>query len=162
MKLDRLDAFQEEIHFVRDVVDDVLQLPEIADNTRKMKVVKTLSDDIRIKGDPGLLRILVRNLVSNANKYGYEGTEVRLNLEKKESEMIFSVYNQGVGINPEDGQRLFRQFERLKQKGTEGVKGSGLGLHICKKIVDSHKGKIWFQSDPGSWATFYVSLPIVT
>lgn len=162
MELDRLDAFQEEIHFVRDVVDDVLQLPEIADNTRKMKVVKTFSDDIRIKGDPRLLRILVRNLVSNAIKYGYEGTEVRLHLEKKESEMIFSVYNQGVGIKPEDGQRLFRKFERLKQKGTEGVKGSGLGLYICKKIVDSHKGKIWFQSEPGRWVTFYVSLPLVT
>ncbi|MGB9907499.1 MAG: response regulator [Candidatus Saccharicenans sp.] len=162
MELDQLDAFQEEIYFVKDVVEEVLPLPEIADNTKRIKVVKDFSDDIRIKGDPRLLRILVRNLVSNAIKYGYEGTEVKLGLEKKESEMIFSVNNQGVGIKPEDGQRLFRKFERLKQKGTEGVKGSGLGLYICKKIVDSHKGKIWFESEPGRWVTFYVSLPLTS
>ena len=74
--------------------------------------------------------------------------------------MIFSVYNEGVGIRPEDGQRLFRKFERLKQPGTEGVKGSGLGLYICKKIVDSHKGRIWFESEPEKWVTFYVALPL--
>ncbi|MCR4395589.1 MAG: response regulator [Candidatus Saccharicenans sp.] len=162
MELDQLDSFQEEIYFVKDVVEEVLPLAEIADNTKRIKVVKDFSDDIKIQGDPRLLRILVRNLVSNAIKYGYEGTEVRLGLEKKESEMIFSVNNQGVGIKPEDGQRLFRKFERLKQKGTEGVKGSGLGLYICKKIVDSHKGKIWFESEPGRWVTFYVSLPLTS
>jgi len=67
-----------------------------------------------------------------------------------------------VGIRPEDSPRLFRKFERLKQSGTEGVKGSGLGLYICKKIVDSHKGRIWFESEPGKWVTFYVALPLAS
>ncbi|MGC8746474.1 MAG: sensor histidine kinase, partial [Candidatus Saccharicenans sp.] len=160
MELEQLDSFKEEIFFVKDVVDEVLQLPEIADNTKKMKVVKTFADEVKINGDPRLLKILVRNLVSNAIKYGYEGTEVKLGLEKKDGEMVFYVYNEGVGINPKDGPRLFKKFERLKQKGTEGVKGSGLGLYICKKIVDSHKGKIWFESEPGKWVTFFVSLPV--
>jgi len=108
------------------------------------------------------LKILVRNLINNAIKYGYEGSEVRLGLEKKDNEMIFSVYNEGVGIRPEDSHRLFRKFERLKQPGTEGVKGSGLGLYICKKIVDSHKGRIWFESEPGKWVIFYVALPLAS
>lgn len=160
MELNQLDSFKEEIYFVKDVVEDVLTLPEIADNTKKMAMVRNFSGDVRINGDPRLLKILVRNLISNAIKYGNEGTEVKLGLEVKNSEMIFSVYNQGVGINPEDGQRLFRKFERLKQKGTEGVKGSGLGLYICKKIVDSHGGRIWFESEPGRRVTFYVSLAL--
>jgi signal transduction histidine kinase len=162
MELEQLDSFKEDIFLVKEVIDEVLLLPEIADNTKKMKVVKAFTDDVKINGDPRLLKILVRNLISNAIKYGYEGTEVKLGLEKKDKEVIFSVYNEGVGINPEDGQRLFKKFERLKQKGTEGVKGSGLGLYICKKIVDSHKGRIWFESEPGKWITFYVSLPLTT
>jgi len=162
MELEQLEAFKEEIYFVKDVVDDVLNLPEVADNGKKMKVTKNFQEDVKITGDPRLLKILVRNLINNAIKYGYEGTEVKLGLEKKDNEMIFSVYNEGVGIRPEDGQRLFRKFERLKQAGTEGVKGSGLGLYICKKIVDSHKGRIWFESEPGKWVTFYVALPLAS
>ncbi|NPV82713.1 MAG: response regulator [Candidatus Aminicenantes bacterium] len=162
MELDQLDSFKEEIYFVKDVVEEVLALPEIQDNTKKMTVSKNFPQDFRISGDPRLLKILVRNLVSNAIKYGSEGTEVKLGLEKRDGEMVFSVHNLGVGIRPEDGPRLFRKFERLKQQGTEGVKGSGLGLYICKKIVDSHGGKIWFESEPGRWVTFYVSLPLAS
>jgi len=162
MELDQLEAFLEEIYFIKDVVEEVLNLPEITDSGKKMKITRDFPEEARINGDPRLLKILVRNLVNNAIKYGYEGTEIKLGLKKKGSEMIFSVHNQGVGIKPEDGQRLFRKFERLKQPGTEGVKGSGLGLYICKKIVDSHKGRIWFESEPGQWVTFYVALPLVS
>ncbi|MCR4409424.1 MAG: response regulator [Candidatus Saccharicenans sp.] len=162
MELDQLDSFKEQIYFVKDVVEEVLTLPEIQDNTKKMTVSKNFPQDVKINGDPRLLRILVRNLVSNAIKYGTEGTEVKLGLETKDGQMVFSVHNLGVGIRPEDGPRLFRKFERLKQQGTEGVKGSGLGLYICKKIVDSHGGKIWFESEPGRWVTFYVSLPLAS
>lgn len=162
MELEQLDSFKEEIYFVKDVVEEVLSLPEIKDNTKKMTVARNFPEDVRINGDPRLLKILVRNLISNAIKYGYESTEIKLGLEKKDDQVVFSVYNQGVGISPEDGQRLFKKFERLKQRGTEGVKGSGLGLYICKKIVESHKGRIWFESEPGKWVTFYVSLPLAS
>ena len=64
-----------------------------------------------------------------------------------------------MGISPEDLPRLFKRFERLRQKGTEGVKGSGLGLYICKTIVDKHKGRIWAESEPGRWVEFFVALP---
>lgn len=162
MELDQLDSFKEEIYFMKDVVEEVLTLPEILENTKKMTVSKNFLQDVKISGDPRLLRILVRNLVSNAMKYGSEGTEIKLGLETRDGQMVFSVHNLGVGIRPEDGPRLFRKFERLKQPGTEGVKGSGLGLYICKKIVDSHGGKIWFESEPGRWVTFYVSLPLAS
>lgn len=162
MELDQLDSFKEEIYFARDVVEEVLTLPEIQGNTKKMTISKNFTRDLKINGDPRLLKILVRNLLSNAIKYGTEGTEVKLGLETKDGQMVFSVHNLGVGIRPEDGPRLFRKFERLRQQGTEGVKGSGLGLYICKKIVDSHGGRIWFESEPGRWVTFYVSLPLAS
>ncbi len=111
-------------------------------------------------GDPNLLKIVVGNLVNNAIKYGYEGTPVRLRLGVQERRARL--------FRPERGRRasrrrtcraLFKRFERLRQKGTEGVKGSGLGLYICKTIVDKHKGRIWAESEPGKWVEFFVVLP---
>ncbi len=125
-------------------------VPEIKDNLRRMPIVVEVKEDPPVLGDSQLLKIVVRNLVNNAIKYGREGTPVQVTLERKGGEAVLTVRNEGVGISPEDIQnRLFKKFERLKQKGTEGVKGSGLGLYICKKIVDKHGGRIWAEGEQG-------------
>ncbi|HPG51548.1 MAG TPA: ATP-binding protein, partial [Spirochaetota bacterium] len=99
-------------------------------------------------------------LINNAIKYGKQETPVTVRLTEDEKSYIVSISNEGVGISKEDiEERLFRKFSRLKQKGTEGVKGSGLGLYICKKIVEKHKGKIWAESEVGKYVTFSFSLP---
>lgn len=73
---------------------------------------------------------------------------------------ILSVWNEGVGIAAEDiEKRLFQRHVRLKQPGTEGVKGNGLGLYICRVIVGKHHGDISCRSEPGRWAEFTVRLP---
>ncbi len=161
MELDGLDAFKERVPFVSGILKEVLDMPGVRDNVRRMPIVEELEGDPVIEGDPRLLKIVVGNLVNNAIKYGAEGTPVRLRLAAKGGELVFSVRNEGVGISPEDiRDRLFRRFERLRQKGTEGVKGSGLGLYICKTIVDKHKGRIWAESVPGKWVEFFVALPM--
>lgn len=79
---------------------------------------------------------------------------------KEKGNLIFSVYNEGVGISAEDIEnKLFSKFGRLKQKGTEGVKGSGLGLYICKKIIEKHNGTIDVESEVGSFVIFKVKIP---
>lgn len=161
MELDGLDAFKERVPFVSGILKEVLDMPGVRDNVRRMPIVEELEGDPVIEGDPRLLKIVVGNLVNNALKYGAEGTPVRLRLAAKGGELVFSVRNEGVGISPEDiRDRLFRRFERLRQKGTEGVKGSGLGLYICKTIVDKHKGRIWAESEQGRWVEFFVALPM--
>jgi two-component system sensor histidine kinase/response regulator len=160
MEIDDLDSFTENVRFVADVAEKVIRIPEIEQNLKKMPLVTEFPEDPLIQGDPRLLEIVVRNLINNAIKYGNEGTPIRLTLSRSASEMIFSVRNEGVGMTPEQiRERLFRKFERLRQKGTEGVKGSGLGLYICRKIVEKHKGRIWAESEPGKWAAFFVALP---
>lgn len=159
MELDGLNTFKERVPFASAVVAEALNMPGIRDNVRKMEIVTEFEGDPVIDGDPNLLKILVGNLVNNAIKYGYEGTPVRLKLALEDGELRFSVRNEGVGISPEDLGRLFKRFERLRQKGTEGVKGSGLGLYICKTVVDKHKGRIWAESEPGKWVEFFVALP---
>jgi signal transduction histidine kinase len=161
MELDGLDARSRDIRLGADAVVPELAVPEVRENVRRMPVETEIVEDPVISGDPELLRIVVRNLVGNAVKYGREGTPVRVRLERRGAEAVLSVRNEGVGISAEDiRDRLFRRFERLRQKGTEGVKGSGLGLYICKTIVDKHHGRIWAESEPGVGATFFVALPI--
>ncbi len=160
MELDGLAAFKERVPFASAVVEEALKMPGLRDNVRRMTIATELEGDPVIDGDPALLKILAGNLVNNAVKYGAEGTAVRLRLTQKDGEILFAVRNEGVGIPKEGLPRLFKRFERLRQKGTEGVKGSGLGLYISKTIVDKHKGRIWAESEPGKWVEFFVALPV--
>jgi signal transduction histidine kinase len=161
MEIDDLDAFRKEIRLGADVVAPELAVPEVKDNLKGMPLQTEMGEDVILHGDPELLRIVVRNLVGNAIKYGRENTPIRVKIERRGAEVVLSVRNEGVGISAEDIKtRLFGRFERLKQKGTEGVKGSGLGLYICRKIVDKHHGRIWAESEPGRGAEFFVALPL--
>ena len=160
MEIDGLAAFKKKVPFASEVVAPALDMPGVRDNLKKMALVTEFEGDPVLDGDPALLKILVGNLVNNAIKYGAEGTPVRLRLARQGGEVVFAVRNEGVGIPREDLPRLFKRFERLKQKGTEGVKGSGLGLYICKTIVDKHKGRIWVEGEPGQWVEFCVALPV--
>ncbi len=160
MELDQLESFQENIGFVETVIKPVIEVPEYGNNMKKMNLVADFKGEISVKGDPNLLKIVVTNLVNNAIKYGKEGTDVKISLREEGGYAVFSIYNEGVGISKKDiDEKLFGKFIRLKQKGTEGVKGSGLGLYICKKIVEKHNGKIWAESEEGSWVRFNFTVP---
>lgn len=160
MEIDNLESFQKDIDFVNEVVIPVVNIPEHQNNLKKMSIKTNFEVTPIIKGDPNLLQIVVTNLINNAIKYGKEESEIKLALVKVENGYIFSVYNEGVGISKDDiEQKLFKKFVRLKQKGTEGVKGSGLGLYMCKKIIDKHEGKIWAESEEGKWVQFKIFLP---
>jgi K+-sensing histidine kinase KdpD len=101
---------------------------------------------------------VITNLVENAVKYSPEGTDITLILEQNGKEIITHVRDQGMGI-PEDAQsKVFERFYR--HSSGEKRKGFGLGLCICKGIVESHGGRIWVQSQPGRGSTFSFSLPI--
>ena len=160
MDLDNLESFTKKIDLVKDVIQPVLDIPECRENLKKMPIVADIKANPQINGDPNLLKIVITNLVNNAIKYGVPETPVTVRVEENATDYVVSVQNQGVGISKADiEERLFKKFSRLKQKGTEGVKGSGLGLYICKKIIEKHQGKIWAESEQGKYAAFYFSLP---
>jgi len=115
--------------------------------------------DIVITGDIDLLRIAAVNLLDNAVKYGDDNAEVKVKLSREEGTLVFSVRNKGVGFDKEQARKLFRRFSRLKQKGTEDRRGSGLGLYLTWWIIQKHQGRIIADSEPGRWAEFTVYLP---
>ncbi|PIE34737.1 hypothetical protein CSA56_06870 [candidate division KSB3 bacterium] len=105
---------------------------------------------------------LLQNLISNAVKFRSDvQPEIRIAVvqDDNEHEWIFSVQDNGIGIAPEDATRIFTIFERLHSRNK--YPGTGIGLAICKKIVERHGGRIWVRSSPGQGATFYFTHPIM-
>jgi len=160
------------VDLVEEVVRPVVELQSPAAAGRGMRI-ETDAEYLVAPGDPMLLRVVLGNLVGNAVKYGREGGKVTIRLVRRaffdyaddgrrhrEYWALFSVRNEGVGFTPEQKQRLFARFQRLKQPEVKAVAGSGLGLYISRQIVLRHGGEITADSEPGKWAEFQFRIPL--
>lgn len=106
------------------------------------------------------IRQVLDNLVDNAVKYSQEGTIITVKAQKKEGELLISVADQGAGIPPEEMDKIFDRMYRIAQRLTPGTTSAGLGLAICKKLVEAHGGRIWVESKVGEGSAFYFTLPM--
>ena len=111
-----------------------------------------------VTADKIQLSQLYQNLISNAVKFRSESPpRVHVACEQVENEWVFSVHDNGIGIDPQYNNRIFEVFKRLH--GREHYPGTGIGLAICKKIVERHGGRIWVKSEPGKGSTFCFTMP---
>jgi len=112
-----------------------------------------------VMGDGTQLGQLFQNLIANAIKFrGDEQLTVHVGAEQRNGHWEFCVSDNGIGIDPEYAERIFVVFQRLHGKGDRP--GTGIGLSICKKIVELHGGRIWVKSQPDEGAAFYFTLPL--
>lgn len=112
-----------------------------------------------VPADKVRVELILVNLLSNAVKYSAEGTEIRLSVQWQPDTLVISVTDQGIGIPSEQRARLFQPFERLENV-LKPARGLGLGLLVCKRLVEAHSGKIWVESEPGKGSTFSFTLPL--
>ncbi len=112
-----------------------------------------------IYADPTRLRQVMENLLSNAIKFSPPKSNIIINLEHTKSNWRFEVIDQGPGITKKDRTRLFQDFATLSAQPTGGEKSTGLGLAICKRIVEAHGGKIGVDTKPGEGSAFWFTIP---
>jgi light-regulated signal transduction histidine kinase (bacteriophytochrome) len=137
------------------LADALLSLKAAIDESGASVTQDTLP---RLYGDETQLRQLLQNLIGNALKYrDREPPQIHVGCVRERDRWRFSVKDNGIGIDPLYAERIFAIFQRLHT--TQEYPGTGIGLALCKKIVDRHGGRIWVESEPGHGATFYFTLP---
>lgn len=122
------------------------------------KAVITSGNLPAIMADPTQIRQLLQNLLSNSLKFRTEKPpEISISAESRETEWLFKITDNGIGIDPQYFERIFMLFQRLHDSGT--YPGTGIGLAICKKIVERHGGRMYVESEPGRGTIFYFTIP---
>jgi signal transduction histidine kinase len=111
--------------------------------------------------DSARLRRLLEHLVDNALTYDPSGAEVLVELRREGDQARLSVTDRGIGILPGDMSQLFQRFHRGRNVDDRRYAGLGLGLYVCRQIVEQHGGRIWADSRSGQGSTFHVELPLV-
>ncbi len=125
----------------------------IVDLPRKLPPVS--ADQLRLE------RILY-NLLENSVKYSPEGSEITVSAKRDAGHLVVSVSDQGPGISKEDQAKLFKPFQQLGNPMLDHTKGAGLGLLVCRRLVEAHGGRIWVESEPGHGASFHFTLEAST
>ena len=120
-------------------------------------VVKNIRQDIDLEGDPLLLKLLVSNLLENANKYSPRETPISLELHEDAGTIRLQVIDEGPGITSDEKKNVFKKFYRLGNEQTRTTKGTGLGLYLCKKIAEDHGGSIAIVDNRPQGSNFIVS-----
>ncbi len=132
-----------------------------AQNAKSINIQCIFSKDLTFKADSHMLKTILRNLISNAIKFTPEGGTITSELVLNETELVFSIKDTGVGMSQDVLDELFDFTKRHTTVGTQGEKGTGLGLQLCYDFVKVHGGNMWVESQVNLGTTFYFTIPQV-
>jgi signal transduction histidine kinase len=145
---------------MRELVLDVVSATEALATEKKLTLEVDVAPDLpHGQGDERRLTQVLMNLVSNAIKFT-EGGSVSIRASVADGSFLVAVTDTGVGIAPEDRERIFEEFQQVDSSSTRKKGGTGLGLAIARRIVELHGGRIWVESTPGQGSTFAFTLPL--
>ncbi|MEJ2759142.1 MAG: HAMP domain-containing sensor histidine kinase, partial [Anaerolineales bacterium] len=148
-----------------EIVDEAVEtvLQQSKEDQHPVTIEPQYSDDVSsIYGDPERVRQIVTNLMDNAYKYSPENSVIRIHIHKKGSFAQIDISDQGIGIFPDEHDKIFERFYRGENHMVMSTAGTGLGLSIVRELVEMHNGRIWVKSTgvPGEGSTFSFTLPL--
>jgi signal transduction histidine kinase len=145
---------------IKELIDSVVtSFQQILQNKNiTLKYIVTPSS--KLFADKNMLTIVFRNLISNSIKFSYHGGKIKITVSSNKKETTFSIADTGMGMKESDIKKLFKLEKHFTTKGTDNEKGSGLGLLLCKELVNKHDGKIWVESKPGTGTNIFFTIPV--
>ena len=154
--------YNREVCSMEEIIKDIIDLSDGLSKKRKIKLVFKESQKQlpKIKIDKEKIKLVVQNLVDNAIRYSEANESVTISLNYDKIFIYVIIEDTGIGISDSEHNRIFNKFFRAKNAVRLDAEGTGLGLFICKNIVEAHGGKISFKSEKDKGTTFTFSLPI--
>lgn len=140
-------------------ITESIQMARIRAEEKRIEIVNLVPTGADVFADYHAISTVFRNLISNAVKFSPEGEDVCVDLQSRDGGYLISVKDNGIGMEKEDLGKLFRIDTNYSSIGNSGEKGTGLGLIICKEIIQRLKGSIFAESEPGKGSIFYVFIP---
>ena len=141
-------------------VFDSIDLLEGANLKKNIEIGVFAEDEFELTADANMFDTIIRNLVANAIKFTPENGNITIEIKKTKKNCRISVKDTGVGIPAEKLEKIFNIDSNNSTLGTNGEKGTGLGLILCKEFVEKHKGKIWVESDEEHGSNFIFTMPV--
>jgi len=163
MELSRVQANRLLLHTEAISVRKVIQtaVEEIKRQSSKHQFILALPRKIPlVYADELRLERILYNLLENAVKYSPQGGEIRVSVKSEKEHLVTAVGDHGIGISPSDQAKLFGPFQRLEESRPAEVGGVGLGLLVCRRLVEAHGGQIWVESEAGWGSTFFFTIPL--
>ncbi len=164
LEISRIEAARLKFAFrktdLHETVNETIEFMTGFAKEKNISLITTIGPLPIIEIDPDRISQVLRNLVHNAIKFSPSGSSIEINAELQKDFIRFSVKDQGVGLNTDDQIRVFEPFYQVEASLNRNYGGTGLGLTICRGIIEAQKGKIWVESKPSFGCTFYFTVPV--
>lgn len=152
-------TFKPEPLLLNTIVNEVIGLTSGSSLAKDLQIINETSERIYVNADRNMLLTILRNLVTNAIKYSHKSDTIKIKAVDNEDEVHVSIVDNGIGIEGDKIEKLFKIKEKISMPGTANEKGTGLGLILCKEFIERHDGKIWVESKYGEGCKFHFTLP---
>lgn len=153
------ESFEPELCTLNSLAHNVASVLNDGLNEKAIRLAQQIPEETQLFGDPNMLSFILQNLISNAIKFTHRGGRINLTAQPADSAVEISVSDNGIGLSEKDLAKLFRIDIIYTNLGTEKEKGTGLGLILCKEMVEKHGGRIWATSEEGNGTTFTFTCP---
>lgn len=152
----RLQINEEPIN-IKETIDTVLKKMQ---QPLSHRIDIDCEESMMVTADRVRVQRILHNLLDNAVKYSNPGSKIEIFVRRNSDEICIGVRDHGIGIPADQQGKLFEVFQRLEAPNSNAT-GTGLGLVVCRRLVEAHKGRMWLESQPGEGSTFYFTLPII-